>query len=104
MPQFIFAYHGGKMAETPEEQEKTMAAWGAWMQGMGAALVQPGAPVGLSKTVSAGGTADNGGANPISGFSVVEADSHDAACDMAQGCPLVADGTGSVEVAEIQAM
>ena len=32
MPQFIFAYHGGKAAETPEEEEKEMAAWMAWFQ------------------------------------------------------------------------
>lgn len=103
MPQFIFAYHGGKMAQTVEDQEQSMLAWGAWMESMGNALIQPGAPVGLSKTVKTDGTADHGGANPISGFSVVEADTLEVACDMASGCPLVKDGTGSVEVAEILA-
>ena len=37
------------------------------------ALVDPGNPVGLSKTVSASGIADNGGANPASGYTIVEA-------------------------------
>ena len=30
MANYIFAYHGGKMPETPEEGERVMAAWGAW--------------------------------------------------------------------------
>ena len=101
MPQFIFAYHGGKTPETPEEGAEVMAAWQAWMGGMGDALVQPGNPVGMSKTVSAGGVADDGGANPVSGFSVVEAADFDAACDMAKGCPMVVSGNGTVEVAEV---
>jgi hypothetical protein len=104
MPQFIFAYHGGGRPETPEAGERLMEAWRAWMGGMGAALVQPGNPVGLSKTVSAKGVADDGGANPLSGYSVVEAADIEAACAMARGCPMVVDGTGSVEVAEIVEM
>ncbi len=104
MPQFIFAYHGGKTPDTPEEGAQIMAAWQAWMGGMGSALVVPGAPVGLSKTVSTGGVADDGGANPLSGYSVVQADDIDAACDMAKGCPMVISGNGSVEVAELHEM
>jgi hypothetical protein len=101
MTQFIFAYHGGKSPETPQEGEKVMAAWGAWFEGMGAAVVQPGAPVGMSKTVSNAGVADDGGANPVSGYSVVNAASMDAAVTMAKGCPMVVDGSGSVEIAEL---
>ena len=104
MPDFIFAYHGGKAPDTPEEGEKAMAAWGAWYEEMGPNLVNPGNPVGMSKTVSTSGIADDGGANPLSGFTVVRADDMDAACKMAQGCPMVADGTGSVEVAPIMEM
>lgn len=101
MPDYVFVYHGGKKPESPEEGEKTMAEWGAWFGSIGAAIKQPGNPVGMSKTVSSGGVADDGGPNPVSGYSVVSADSIDAACDMAKGCPMVADGSGSVEVAEV---
>lgn len=104
MPDFVFAYHGGGMPETPEEGAKVMAAWEAWYGKMGPALVNPGAPVGMSKTVSSGGIADNGGANPLSGFTVVKADTIEAACEMAKGCPMVADGSGSVEVAQVHEM
>lgn len=104
MPDFVFAYHGGGMPETPEEGAKVMAAWQEWYGGMGDAVVNPGAPVGMSKTVSAEGLADNGGVNPLSGFTVVKADTIEAACEMAKGCPMVVDGSGSVEVAQVHEM
>lgn len=98
MPKFILAYHGGKTPESKEEGEKVMAAWGAWFQGLGSAVVDPGNPAGMSKTVSSSGVADNGGANPLSGYSLVNADSIDAAVEMAKGCPIL--DVGTVEVAE----
>ena len=85
MPKFVFAYHGGSMPETPEEGEKVMAAWGAWFEGLGSAVVDGGNPVGMSKTVTANGVEDNGGANPLSGYSIVEAANIDDACEMAKG-------------------
>lgn len=101
MPQFLFVYHGGHTPTDPAEIEATMAAWGAWFENMGAAVDIPGNPVGQSYTVSANGVASDGGANPASGFTVVTADTIDAATDMAKGCPMVVNGSGSVEVAEI---
>ncbi|MCV3269946.1 YciI family protein [Roseobacter sinensis] len=101
MPDYVFAYHGGETPTTQEEGEKAMAAWTAWFDGMGDAVVNPGNPVGLSKTVTAQGVEDDGGANPLTGFSVVAADTIEAAVEMAKGCPIVTDGSGSVEVAEI---
>ena len=100
MPNFIYVYHGGKQPETPEETDRVMAAWGKWMQDNGASLVDPGNPVGMSKTVSSSGVADNGGANPASGYTIVSADNIEAACKIAKSNPMIADG-GSVEVAEI---
>ena len=101
MPQYLFVYHGGTTPTDPAEIEATMAAWGAWFQNMGPALEIPGNPVGQSHTVSVDGVADDGGPNPASGFTVVKADSIEAATDMAKGCPMVVNGSGSVEVAEI---
>ena len=101
MPKFILVYHGGGMPETPEAQEAAMAAWGAYYGAIGEAVVDGGGPAGMSKTVSPSGVANDGGANPISGYTIVDAADQDSACDMAKGCPLVQDGSGSVEVAEI---
>ncbi len=104
MPQFIFAYHGGSMPDTPEEGEKAMAKWGAWMGGLGAAMADPGAPVGMSKTLKADGLVDGGGANPLSGYTVVTADSMEHAAELAAGCPILEGGTGSIEIAEFVEM
>lgn len=102
MPKFVFAYHGGKAPESPEEGAKVMAAWEAWMNGLGEAIVDPGNPVGMSKTVTASGVEENGGSNPLSGYTLVNADSIEAACEMAKGCPILVDGT--IEVAETMEM
>ena len=104
MPKFIFAYHGGDMPETEEEGARVMAAREAWLGGMGEGCVDMGAPVGMSKTVSADGVADNGGANPLSGYMIVDAADIDAACGMAKGCPILEGGKGTVEVAPIMDM
>jgi hypothetical protein len=100
MPKYVFAYHGGKMAETPDEQAKVMDAWTSWFGSLGGAVVDGGNPTGASKTVGAGGaTTDGGGANPLSGYSLISADSLDAAATLAKGCPIL-DAGGTVEVAE----
>lgn len=99
MPNFVFAYHGGGKPETPEAGEQAMAAWSKWFHDLGDNVVEAGHPVGMSRTVSAGGVAENGGANPLSGLSIVRADNQDAAVELAMGCPILADG-GTVEVAE----
>ena len=56
----------------------------------------------MSKTVTASGVEDNGGSNPLSGYTLVNADSIEAACEMAKGCPILVDGT--IEVAETMEM
>ena len=101
MPDFMLAYHGGKMPETPEEGAKAMAPWEAWYKDIGENVVHPGNPVGLSKTVSATGVEDNGRANPLSGFTIIRADDIAAASKVAAACPMVADGSGTAEVAPI---
>ena len=104
MPKFMFIYHGGGRPETPEEGERVMAAWGAWMEGLGAALADPGNPAGMSKTVSVDGVADNGGSNPVSGYTLVNAPDMDAAIEMAKGCPILEGGGGTIEIAEAMEM
>lgn len=101
MPDFMLAYHGGKIPETPEEGAKAMAAWEKWYKDIGDNVVHPGNPVGMSKTVSARGVTDDGGANPLSGFTIIRATDIDAACRIAADCPMVADGSGTAEVAPI---
>ena len=103
MSNYIIAYHGGKKPESPEEGAKHMAKWQAWVGGLGDAVVNPGTPLGKSKIVSSGGVSDDGGSNPLTGFSIVKADSMDAALEMAKECPFLDTG-GTLEVAEMMKM
>ncbi|WP_324754115.1 hypothetical protein [Roseovarius sp. Pro17] len=102
MPNYILAYHGGKKPESPEAGQKFMARWREWSDGLGDASIEKGKPAGMSKTVSADGVADNGGSNPLSGYSIVRADNIDGAVKLAQGCPHLDHGT--IEVAELMDM
>ena len=82
---------------------KNMAKWKAWVEDLGDAVVNPGTPLDKSKTVSSSGVTDDGGPNPLSGFSMVKAGSMDAALEMAKACPFLETG-GTLEVAEVMEM
>lgn len=99
MPHYLFVYHGGSKPETPAAGAKLMEQWQIWLTGLGDAVVERGNPVGRSKTVTARGVQDSGGANPVSGFSIIEAESMAAALYLTEGCPHLEHGT--IEVAEI---
>ena len=100
MATYLLAYHGGGMPETEEEQAQVMAAWGQWFGAVGAGMVDGGNPVGATRTIAPNGSvSDGGGANPVSGYSIIKADSMDAAVELAKSCPLLRSG-GSIEVCE----
>lgn len=92
------------MPETPEEGKAMMAEWNKWIEDNSDKFVTPGDAVGKSKTVSAAGVEDNGGANPLMGYSVVLAESYGEAADFAKTCPHLSLAGGSVEIAEIVKM
>jgi hypothetical protein len=101
MAKYLLVYHGGGgMAEGEAAQAEVMAAWGTWFQNLGPALADGGNPVGQSKTIASdGAVSDGGGANAATGYSLITADSLDAAVALAKGCPVLGGGS-SVEVAE----
>lgn len=101
MAKYLFVYHGGDHPKTEDEVAAVMDAWGQWLGGMGAAVVDGGHPVGMSTTVNPDGSVtDNGGSNPVSGYGMFEASDTDDAVAKAKGCPILGAG-GSVELAEI---
>jgi hypothetical protein len=62
---------------TPEQQKKGMEAWMKWMNENKTSLVDGGAPLGKTKRVDSNGASNT--KNEIGGYSVVQAESHDAA-------------------------
>jgi len=103
MPKFIFAYHGGHQFESREEGMAHMTKWQAWSASLGDAVIDPGMPVGPSKTVSADGVTDDGGANPLSGITILQAETMEEVLEMAKSCPHVDIG-GTIEVAQAMDM
>ncbi|HUR86183.1 MAG TPA: YciI family protein [Solirubrobacteraceae bacterium] len=103
MGNYLLAYTGGSRPESEEEQQAAMAAWGAWFHSLGEAVVDGGAPFGGSASLNGDGGVSEGGTSGLTGYSVLTADSLDAATELAKGCPLLADG-GGVEVYEAMEM
>ena len=104
MAKYLFVYHGGSHPSTPAEMKSVMDAWGAWFGSMGTAVIDGGNPVGQSSTVKADGSlADGGGANPTSGYSLIEASSLADAHKKAKGCPILKMG-GTIEIAQAMDM
>ena len=101
---YLLVYHGGQVPETPEEGAKAMESWNAWFASLGDAVVDGGNPVGQVRTIGNNGTVSNGALNPATGYSVIKADSLDAAVALAKGCPILNGGLGSIEVGETLAM
>ena len=72
----------------------------SWFGSLGSAVVDGGNPVGMSTTVHPDGrVTDDGGANPASGYSLIEAESVADAVAKAKACPILEAG-GSIELAE----
>jgi hypothetical protein len=100
MAAYLLAYHGGGMPQTDAEREWVTAAWNAWYQDLGPAVADGGNPVGVSMTINPdGSTAQGGGNNPVSGYTIINARSMADAVKMTKSCPVLATG-GSVEVCE----
>jgi hypothetical protein len=104
MSNYVFAYSGGKgVSEDEDERNAQYARWGRWFDELGPAIVDGGAAMGPAKTVGSGGSVADGGSLGLTGYSVISADSLDAAADLARGCPVLEIG-GAVDVYEVLAM
>ena len=103
MNNYVFVYRGGLAFKSKEEGAKHMAKWMAWVDDLGDASVNRGSPFAKTKTVSSAGVSDDNGAKPLTGYSIVKADSLDTALKMAKACPHLDIG-GSIVVAEAMEM
>ena len=104
MTNYVFAYSGGKgVAADEAERNAQYAKWGQWFGSLGSAVVDGGAATGTAKTVGPGGLVSDHGSRGLTGYSIVSADSLDAAVELAKGCPVLEVG-GAVDVYEAIAM
>ena len=102
MSKFLFVYYGGKMETDPKKQKESMDLWMKWFAGLGKAVVDAGNPTMPGKMISKGATKDIAG-DVITGYSIIQADSLDAALKIAKGSPQITAG-GQIGVYSIMAM
>ena len=94
MSNFLLVYTGGGMPASDAERKKVMDAWGAWFGRLGAAVVDPGNPIGpKAKSISSDGSVHDGAVGTAaSGYSILKADSLNQAVELAKGCPVLESG------------
>jgi len=108
---FIFrADWAGLPEATLEEQQARTQKWMDWINGIAAEnrladrgnrLSQSGRVMGVNGTITDGPYAEI--KETIGGYSVIKAESYEAATRLASGCPVLKIG-GTVEIREISAM
>jgi len=95
MSTFLFTYRSPQNNAPPSPE--AMAAWGSWLESMGPRLVDRGNPVSDRQTL--GNCEDT----RLGGYSLVNAESLEAAVALAKGCPGLENG-GGVEVGALTDM
>ena len=100
MAQYIIVYLGGDQPSSPEEGKKHFAKYMEWISSLGDSVVSPANPLKNTSTVNADGSVTTGSTTSMSGYTTVEADSNEAALEIAKACPFLEIG-GSLEVSEL---
>ena len=103
MPQYVIVYLGGDQPSSPEEGKQHFAKYKEWLSSLGDSAVSPANPLKDTSTVNSDGTVTTGSTTSMSGFTIIEADSMEAALLIAKACPFLDIG-GSLEVSELLEM
>ena len=109
MSEFTFLFRGRDTSASPEQMQKTMEKWVAWMKDLGSKghIKDQGHPLehtgkvvrGKQKIVNDGPYAE--AKDVVGGYMVIEAKDLAHAAEISKGCPILEVG-GSVEVRPIQ--
>ena len=103
MPQYLITYLGTPKQMSPEEGQQHMSEYRAWLSSLGDSAISPANPLKNTKTVNSDGSVTPGGSSTMSGFTIIEAESEEAALSIAKVCPFLEVG-GSLEVSELMKM
>ena len=111
MSEFTYLFRGRNTSGSPEEMQKHLEKWVAWMKDLGAKgyIKEQGHPLegtgkvvrGDQKVVIDGPYAET--KDVVGGYMVIEAKDLAHAAEISKGCPIL-DVGGSVEVRPIQKM
>jgi hypothetical protein len=111
MSQYLYLYRGGQRADSPEQAEREMQKWVAWMQDLaqkghlkerGQPLEREGKVVkGKQKIVTDGPYAES--KDLVGGYTLIEAKDLSQAAELSKGCPIF-ETDGLVEVRPVMLM
>ena len=111
MSEFVYLYRGGERSDSPEQSEKIMQKWVAWMEELGknGHLKDRGQPLdaagkvvrGKQKIVTDGPYTES--KDVVGGYTLVEAKDLAQAAELSKGCPIF-DAGGLVEVRPVMEM
>ena len=101
MSNYVLLYTGGGMPAAEAEQKKMLQEWQSWYTKLDGALVDEGDPFApMAKNITKGGTVKDGVVGtPATGYSIIKADSLNAAVEIAKSCPVLRSG-GQISVYE----
>jgi len=101
MTNFLLLYSGGRMPESEAEQKAILKEWETWYGKVGKGVVDQGNPfLPKAKSItSSGKVSDSPVGSMASGYSIIKADSLDAATTLASSCPVLKVGA-SISVYE----
>ena len=100
MANYLIVYLGGRQPDTAEEGQQHFAKYMEWLSSLGDAAVSPANPLKDTRTIHSDGSVTDGGTIQMSGYTIVDAVSMDAALEMAKACPFL-EMSGSLEVSEL---
>jgi hypothetical protein len=101
MAKFIYLYRETIPELTPAQSEERAAAFGAWTEKLGSALVDVGSPFAASACVRDDGS--EGTASELAGYSIVEADDLAPAKAFTDGLPFLSGhhGQHAIQIVEL---
>ena len=79
MAQYIIVYLGGDKPSSPEEGKQHFAKYKEWLASLGDSVVSPMNPFKNTSTLDSDGTVSTGSTTTMSGYTIIEAESIEAA-------------------------
>ena len=103
MTKFVFIYHAppmpaGATPPTPQQMQAVMAEWMTWGEKVGDRMLDFGTPLAGGTRVTTEGTSPS--TREVTGYSMIEAESMDAALELADHPHLNMPGGCEIEVPE----
>jgi hypothetical protein len=94
MATYLLLYNGGSLPADEAEQKAALKEWETWYNVLGSAVVDPGNPfIDDARSVSSEGRISNGPVGVMaSGYTIIRAESLDAAAMLAKSCPILKGG------------